>query len=225
MGGGTKRLHMPLALTTHRTDPAIDALLGNPDTPAATLRSSLTARVELLRSQIPADIDTRIAALKATTIEDRESADEYQKALDALQAQWRDFKAQVALSAGNKAQKERDLATAQAGLVAVNNSLNFFTRRIGDGKTRVTAAKAEVTAKQNALDQEKATYNAAFDGQNALGPKINTAKNDPEFRKALVEYRDSLMAMQDVMSDARSRQLEIDALLRELAKIPEPVVT
>ncbi|MEQ1699413.1 MAG: DUF4157 domain-containing protein, partial [Ilumatobacteraceae bacterium] len=220
MGGGTKRLNMPLALTTHRTDPAIDALLGNPDTPAATLRTALTARVALLRSQIPADIETRIEALRAVAIDDREAADEYQVALDGLQAQWRDFKAQVGLSAGNKAQKERDLATAQAALVAVNNSLNFLTRRIGDGKARVTAAKAEVASKQAALDLEKNAYNAAFDGQNALGPKINAAKTDADFRASLTKYRDSLMAVQNVMSDARSRQLEIDALLRELAKLP-----
>ncbi len=219
-GGGTKRLSLPVAMTTHRTDPAIDVLLSDPGTAADVLRTALTARVALLRTQIPDDIEAQITALRATSIDDREAADVFQDTLAALNAQFRDLKAQITAASTNKRTAQRDLTTAQTGLDQVNRNLNFFTRKMGGGKARVVAATALVATQQAAVDQAGATGRTAGLAQDALGPQINAAKNDPGLRTSLAEYRDSLMAVQNKLSDARSRQLEIDALLRELGKLP-----
>lgn len=219
MGGGTRRLALPLALTTHRTDPALDALLDDPATSPTTLRTALDARIAKLRSEIPADIGERLAVLGTTSIEDREAADVFQRALDALNDQWRDLKDQIQTAYSKKLAARVDLQQAQDKLQQVDAALNAFTRRIGDGKKRLKSAKNDAAAKQRAVDDAAQEESQASASQDALGPKINSARQDAGFRTALVTYRDSLMALQDTLSDARSRQLEIDALTAERSKL------
>ncbi|HRE02855.1 MAG TPA: hypothetical protein PLV68_16255, partial [Ilumatobacteraceae bacterium] len=210
--GKDTRLSIPVAFTTHQTDPLIDALLGDPSTPAERLQAAIEARIRLLRSQIPGDIDKQLADLGQAKIDDQEAVSEFRDVVTALSAEWKRLKGIDTALAGAKVQADNDLRAATQNLKAIDDALNVFTRRIGGGKTTLKAAKVDVAGKRTAADKAKTDSQAAAHDLDTAGQQLQAAKTDPSMQAALVTYRASLVAFQNVLADARSRQFEITAL-------------
>jgi hypothetical protein len=208
-----RRMTLPMAVTTHRSDPALDAMLADRATPMDQLRAAIEARITLLESEIPSDAEVKIAALRAKATEDSGKADKVQAVLDDLQREYAAAKARTKLADADKKTADQELAAAIALSDATNKRLNAITRLVsGDLKQQ----KADVVAKEKSAADAKGRAARTGAAERASGQATVAARNDPANVDKFSSYRDSLLALQNLVSDARSRSFEIMALRAKL---------
>lgn len=212
--GSTTRMTLPVHATTHSRDATLESMLRDPATPADQRRSAIEARIAQLQAQIPADIGTRIAALRQTAIGDQLAAAKFLNAVDALQAQYVDLGRRINLERTASHTANEELAQAVELQKAAKEKASIFARVVGSDKLK--QAGAEVTAKKSAAEGTRRSLDDLQHQQDALGPQINAAKTDPAARAALATYREHLLELQNQLSAANSRSFEITALRAKL---------
>lgn len=213
--GSNTKMTLPVAVTTHATDPNLEALLDDASTPPDKLTRAIEDRIALLQRQIPTDVDGQIAALRSKAVEDKEAASGFQDALEALQAQWKDVTRRFNLTLVNQKKAGEELAAATKLVEATRAKLNVLTALTS---SPLKAARKDKDLKQQASESAKRDADTLEAEQRELAKGITAAKDDPDSRAALVQYRDRLVQLQNLIADANSRSFEVLALRARLPK-------